>query len=154
MIWLFLPVNNFSVMSWQVFLSWTCTKQQIKCLAQGHNTHTLRLHQQWDSNQQPFDPKSNTLNNCSTFTPHLKFLWSYIDQHFVSHFLFGSLSLLYIRAIRVRLATSIWYDTLMKNCFKDWSQSIWIKSEAMAQMAQFNSIAVLVEISSGQKLWQ
>ena len=27
------------------------------------------------------------------------------------------------RAIRVRLATSIWYDTLMKNCFKDWSQS-------------------------------
>ena len=27
------------------------------------------------------------------------------------------------RAIRVRLATSICYDTLMKNCFKDWSQS-------------------------------
>ena len=28
------------------------------------------------------------------------------------------------RAIRVRLATSILiYDTLMKNCFKDWSQS-------------------------------
>ena len=27
------------------------------------------------------------------------------------------------RDIRVRLATSIWYDTLMKNCFKNWSQS-------------------------------
>ena len=26
------------------------------------------------------------------------------------------------RAIRVRLPTSIWYDTL-KNCLKDWSQS-------------------------------
>ena len=26
-------------------------------------------------------------------------------------------------SIRVRLATSICYDTLMKNCFKDWSQS-------------------------------
>ena len=26
------------------------------------------------------------------------------------------------RAIRVRLATSILYGTLMKNCFKDWSQ--------------------------------
>ena len=24
--------------------------------------------------------------------------------------------------IRVRLATSIWYGTLMKNCFKDWSR--------------------------------
>ena len=27
------------------------------------------------------------------------------------------------KAIRVRLATSIWCDTLKKNCFKDWSQS-------------------------------
>ena len=27
------------------------------------------------------------------------------------------------RAIRVRLATCIQYDTLMKNCFKDWRQS-------------------------------
>ena len=27
------------------------------------------------------------------------------------------------RAIRNRLATSIWYDTLMKNSFNDWSQS-------------------------------
>ena len=26
-------------------------------------------------------------------------------------------------SVRVRLATSIWYDTLMENCFKDWSQS-------------------------------
>ena len=29
-----------------------------------------------------------------------------------------------LRAIRVRQATSICYDALMKNCFKDWSQSI------------------------------
>ena len=28
-----------------------------------------------------------------------------------------------LRAFRVRLATSIWYGILMKNCFKDWSQS-------------------------------
>ena len=27
------------------------------------------------------------------------------------------------RAIRVRLAKSIFYDTVVKNCFKDWSQS-------------------------------
>ena len=27
------------------------------------------------------------------------------------------------RAIGVRLVTSIWYDTLTKNCFRDWSQS-------------------------------
>ena len=33
------------------------------------------------------------------------------------------------RAIRVRLTTSIWYDTLMKNCFKDWSQSRYRLSE-------------------------
>ena len=32
-------------------------------------------------------------------------------------------SLTLMRAIRVRLATSICYNTLMKNCFKDWSQS-------------------------------
>ena len=29
----------------------------------------------------------------------------------------------FYRAIRVRLPTSIWYETLIKNCFKDWSQS-------------------------------
>ena len=39
--------------------------------------------------------------------------------------LVASLTLMALfRAIRVRLATSIWYDTLIKNCFKDWSQSI------------------------------
>ena len=32
------PVNNFSVMSGQVFLGLTSTKQRIKCLAEGHNT--------------------------------------------------------------------------------------------------------------------
>ena len=31
----YVPVNNFSVMSGQVFLDWTRTKQRIKCLAQG-----------------------------------------------------------------------------------------------------------------------
>ena len=43
----------------------------------------------------------------------------------VSYILVASLTLmaLFNRATRVRLATSIWYDTLMKNCFKDWSQS-------------------------------
>ena len=42
------------------------------------------------------------------------------------HILIASLTrmaLSYNRAIRVRLAISIWYETLMKNCFKDWSQS-------------------------------
>ena len=42
------------------------------------------------------------------------------------HILVASLTLMallaLLRAIRVRLATSIWYGTLMKNCFKDWSQ--------------------------------
>ena len=43
------------------------------------------------------------------------------------HILVASLILMALfknRAVRVILATtSIWYDTLMKNCFKDWSQS-------------------------------
>ena len=30
------------------------------------------------------------------------------------------------RAIRVRLAISISFDTLVKNCFKDWSQSMFL----------------------------
>ena len=35
---LYVPVNNLnSVMSEQVFLGLTSTKQRIKCLAQGHN---------------------------------------------------------------------------------------------------------------------
>ena len=34
---LYVPVNNFLIMSQRVFLSWTVTKQGIKCLAQGHN---------------------------------------------------------------------------------------------------------------------
>ena len=33
------------------------------------------------------------------------------------------MALSYNRAIRVRLITSLLHDTLMKNCFKDWSQS-------------------------------
>ena len=35
------PVNNFLVMSGQVFLGWTSTKQGQMCLAQGHNTVTV-----------------------------------------------------------------------------------------------------------------
>ena len=38
---LYVPVNNFSVMSGRVFLGWTSTKQRIKCPAQGHNTITV-----------------------------------------------------------------------------------------------------------------
>ena len=34
---LYIPVNNFSVMSGWVFLGLTSTKQRIKCLAQGHS---------------------------------------------------------------------------------------------------------------------
>ena len=34
---LYVPVNNFSVMSGQVFLGCTSTKQGLLCLAQGHN---------------------------------------------------------------------------------------------------------------------
>ena len=51
-----------------------------------------------------------------------------LKQFFINvsyHLLVASLTLMALfqnRAIRVRLATNIWYDTLMKNCFKDWSQ--------------------------------
>ena len=39
---LYIQVNNFSIISGQfpVFLGWTGTKQQTKCLVQGHNTMT------------------------------------------------------------------------------------------------------------------
>ena len=48
-----------------------------------------------------------------------------LKQFFINvsnHILVASLTLM-ARAIRVRLATSIWFDTSVKNCFKDWSQS-------------------------------
>ena len=48
------PVNNFSVMSGQVFLGWTSTRQRIKCLAHGRNTVTLPA-------VRSFDPQSNAL---------------------------------------------------------------------------------------------
>ena len=35
---LYVPLDNFSVMSGLVFLGLTSTKQRIKCLAQAHNT--------------------------------------------------------------------------------------------------------------------
>ena len=70
--------------------------------------------------------KSCLVNLISKDT-HLDWLQS-LKQFFINvshHILVASLTLmtLFNRAIRVRLATSIWYDTLMKNCFKDWSQS-------------------------------
>ena len=39
---LYIQMNNFSVMAalFPIFLGLTCTKQQMKCLAQGHNTVT------------------------------------------------------------------------------------------------------------------
>ena len=36
-----IPVNNLSVMSGQVFMGLTSTKQGLMCLAQGHNTVML-----------------------------------------------------------------------------------------------------------------
>ena len=46
---LYAPVNNFSVMSGQVFLVWTSTKQGIKCFAQGNNTVIPNI--EWDGSQ-------------------------------------------------------------------------------------------------------
>ena len=48
---LYVPVNNFLVMSGWVFLGWTITKQGLMCLAQGHNAVTpVRL--------EPLTPRS------------------------------------------------------------------------------------------------
>ena len=33
---LYVPVNNLSIISGRVFLGWTCIKQVLMCLAQGH----------------------------------------------------------------------------------------------------------------------
>ena len=38
---LYVPVNNISVMSGQVFLGRTSTKQGLMCLVQGHGAVTL-----------------------------------------------------------------------------------------------------------------
>ena len=38
---LYVPVNNFSIMTGPVFLCCTSTEQGLMCLAQGHNTVTL-----------------------------------------------------------------------------------------------------------------
>ena len=52
-----------------------------------------------------------------------------LKQFFINvsyHILVASLTLMALsknRAIRVRLATSICFDTMMENCLKDWSQS-------------------------------
>ena len=37
---IYVPVNNLSVISGQVFLGWTSTNQGLMCLAQGHNAVT------------------------------------------------------------------------------------------------------------------
>ena len=50
------PSQQFSVMSGQVFLGWTSTKQRLMCLAQGHNAVTLvRL--------EPSTPQSRVKNS-------------------------------------------------------------------------------------------
>ena len=41
------------------------------------------------------------------------------------------------------LATSIWYDTLMKQCFKDWSQS----TSVLAFKGDFCAYAICIKIS-------
>ena len=42
---LYVPVNSFSVMSWQVYLCWTSTKLRIMCLAHGNKAvPPVRLH--------------------------------------------------------------------------------------------------------------
>ena len=41
----YVPVNSFSVMSWQVYLCWTSTKLRIMCLAHGNKAvPPVRLH--------------------------------------------------------------------------------------------------------------
>ena len=55
-----LILNNFSVMLGWVFLSWTSTKQRIKCLAQGHNAV----------------PKNNV------FLAHLIVIWICVTNYF------------------------------------------------------------------------
>ena len=53
---LYVPVNDFSFMSGQVFLCWTSTKQGLMCLAQGHTQCC-----QWGLNPHPFSLESSTL---------------------------------------------------------------------------------------------
>ena len=69
---LYAPVNIFSVMSGHVFPGWTSYKQELMCLAQGHNTVTLvnlqplgQAHYRWAT----VDPES-ILNK-------LLFIWLY-----------------------------------------------------------------------------
>ena len=66
---LYVPVNNFSVMSEQVFLGWTRTKQGFMCLVQGHNAVTpVRLEpatpRSWvkHSNTEPLRSLSHSLS--------------------------------------------------------------------------------------------
>ena len=55
-------------------------------------------------------------NQCTRLAPVLKIFFINVSYQF----LVASLTLI---AIRVRIAVSKWYDTLMKKCFKDWRQS-------------------------------
>ena len=53
---LYVPVSNFSVVSGQVFLGLTSTKQGLMCLAQGHNAVTpVRL--------EPATPRSRDMHS-------------------------------------------------------------------------------------------
>ena len=65
---LYVPVNNFSVMSRQVFLDWTCTKQQIKCFAQGHNTVTQPVVRLELANLRPQSKAQPTTALCPCFS--------------------------------------------------------------------------------------
>ena len=64
--------------------------------------------------------------SCHWVNQELDWLQS-LKQFFINmsyHILVARLTLMALFwAVRVRLATSIWYDTLIKNCFKDWSRS-------------------------------
>ena len=101
------PINNLSVIQGRVFLGWTSTKLGGMCLAQGPQRSDDRK-----ARTRGPSVTSQTLYHWATGLPHILVVSITL------------MTLFWNRAIRVGLATSIWYDTLMKNCFKDWSQSI------------------------------
>ena len=73
---LYVPVNNFSVMSGQIFLGWTGTKQGLMCLAQGHNpVMTVRL--------ELATPRSRVKHSTTEF-PNMD-RWAHYTQWFWNH---------------------------------------------------------------------
>ena len=71
---LYVPVNNYSVMSGRILLSLTSSNQRMRCLAQGHNTvpPPVRF-------KQPLDLESSTLplSHCASQTFAI---WNVISQ--------------------------------------------------------------------------